>query len=233
VRNVARSASAHGPASRNSQTPPSRHGTVYSVAGRERGGRAWDELLSTHRVTSRWLIPMPALSLPALRQGKSPAGSRRPGCRSSSRKSRTAFTPGPGRRGQASSPSAHFLYQRWGARHRHRAAAPRSTRPAPRAGRTEPSPTPTPPVRDQAVSRGSRRDRPGPPTARVGRVAEWHWEPVNRMTLLRRVLPPAALATVRQVAGELTVRRIDDLPRRNGSSQERPPGLRTVPARPR
>jgi hypothetical protein len=46
--------------------------------------------------------------------------------------------------------------------------------------------------------RSSRR-----PTAR-SRVAEWHWELVTDDLL--DGLPPAALATVRQVAEELTVR---------------------------
>ena len=41
------------------------------------------------------------------------------------------------------------------------------------------------------------------PTAR-SRVADWHWEPVTEDLL--DGLPPAALAAVRQVAEELTIR---------------------------
>jgi hypothetical protein len=56
-------------------------------------------------------------------------------------------------------------------------------------------------------------------------VADWHWEPVTDDLL--DSLPPDALAAVRQVAGELTVREsmifLDGRDFTGG-----PPGLRTV-----
>ena len=56
-------------------------------------------------------------------------------------------------------------------------------------------------------------------------MADWHWEPVTDDLLDK--LPPAALAAVRQVAEELTVREsiiFLDGPEFTGE----PPGLRTV-----
>jgi len=56
-------------------------------------------------------------------------------------------------------------------------------------------------------------------------VAEWHWELVNDDLL--DGLPPAALATVRQVAEELTVREsMIFLDGREFTGD--PPGLRTI-----
>ena len=56
-------------------------------------------------------------------------------------------------------------------------------------------------------------------------MAEWHWEPVTDDLLDE--LPPAALAAVRQVAGELTVREsMIFLDGREFTGE--PPGLRTV-----
>jgi hypothetical protein len=56
-------------------------------------------------------------------------------------------------------------------------------------------------------------------------VADWHWEPVTDDLLDR--LPPAALAAVRQVAEELTVREsMIFLDGRDFTGK--PPGLRTV-----
>jgi hypothetical protein len=56
-------------------------------------------------------------------------------------------------------------------------------------------------------------------------VPDWHWEPVTDDLLDR--LPPAALAAVRQVAEELTVREsMIFLDRREFTGE--PPGLRTV-----
>ena len=56
-------------------------------------------------------------------------------------------------------------------------------------------------------------------------MADWHWEPVTDDLLAG--LPPAALAAIRQVAEELTVREsmiFLDGPEFTGE----PPGLRTV-----
>jgi hypothetical protein len=56
-------------------------------------------------------------------------------------------------------------------------------------------------------------------------VADWHWEPVTDDLL--DCLPPAALAAVRQVAEELTVREsMIFLDGREFTGE--PPGLRTV-----
>jgi hypothetical protein len=56
-------------------------------------------------------------------------------------------------------------------------------------------------------------------------VPDWHWEPITDDLLDR--LPPAALATVRQVAEELTVRESMIFP--DGREfTGKPPGLRTV-----
>jgi len=56
-------------------------------------------------------------------------------------------------------------------------------------------------------------------------VADWHWEPVTDDLL--DGLPPAALAAVRQVAEELTVRESMIFP--DGREfTGKPPGLRTV-----
>ena len=56
-------------------------------------------------------------------------------------------------------------------------------------------------------------------------MADWHWEPVSDELL--DGLPPAALAAVRQVAEELTVREsMIFLDGRDFTGE--PPGLRTV-----
>jgi hypothetical protein len=56
-------------------------------------------------------------------------------------------------------------------------------------------------------------------------VADWHWEPVTDDLL--DGLPPAALAAVRQIAEELTVREsMIFLDGREFTGE--PPGLRTV-----
>jgi hypothetical protein len=56
-------------------------------------------------------------------------------------------------------------------------------------------------------------------------VADWHWEPVTDDLLDE--LPPAALAAVRQVAEELTVR--ESMIFLNGREfTGEPPGLRTI-----
>ena len=56
-------------------------------------------------------------------------------------------------------------------------------------------------------------------------MADWHWKPVTDDLL--DGLPPAALAAVRQVAGELTVREsMIFLDAREFTGE--PPGLRTV-----
>ena len=95
----------------------------------------------------------------------------------------------------------------------------------PPAGSTPPNaPSPTPTPRSGTGQSGKPRRSPRRPTAR-SRVAEWHWEPVTDDLL--DGLPPAVLAAVRQVAGELTIREsIIFLDGREFTGE--PPGLRTV-----
>jgi len=164
------------------------------------------------------LIPMPALSLPALRQAVATvAPSRLP---EFFQEIQDAFTQA----GEDSVfPIRHF-YQRWGAA----IAIERRPSVAARLHAAERAlADPDPAVRDQAVReaagkppRSSRR-----PTAR-SRAADWHWgEPVTDDLLDR--LPPAAVAAVRQVAEEPTVREsMIFLEGREFTGE--PPGLRTV-----
>ena len=160
------------------------------------------------------LIPMPALSLPALRQAVATvAPSRLP---EFFQEIQDAFTQA----GNEDSvfPIRHF-YQRWGAAvaiERHPRSPPGSTPPS------GPSPTLTPlsGIRQSAKPRRSSRR----PTAR-SRVADWHWELVTDDLL--DGLPPGAQAAVRQAADELTVREsMIFLDGREFTGE--PPGLRTV-----
>jgi len=139
------------------------------------------------------LIPMPALSLPALRQAVATvAPSRLP---EFFQEIQDAFTQA----GDEDSvfPIRHF-YQRW------EPPSPSSGGPRSPPGSTppnEPSPTPTPLSGTRQSGKPPRSSRR--PTAR-SRVAEWRWELVTDDLL--DGLPPAALITVRQVAEELIVR---------------------------
>src|ERR1700749_4850218 len=133
------------------------------------------------------LIPMPALSLPALRQAVAAvAPSRLP---EFFQEVQDAFTQA----GDEDSvfPIRHF-YQRWGAAIaiERRPSVPARLHAAARAPPLYGTPQSAKPPRS------SRR-----PTAR-SQVADWHWEPVSDELL--DGLPPAALAAVRQVAEELT-----------------------------
>ena len=86
----------------------------------------------------------------------------------------------------------------------------------------EPSPTLTPPFGIRQSEKPPRSPRR--PTARSP-AADWQWEPVTDDLL--DCLPPAALAAVRQVAGELTVR--ESMIYLDGREfTGTPPGLRTI-----
>ena len=123
------------------------------------------------------------------------------GCRSSSRKSRTPISPRLATQDMVS-PSAHF-YQRWGAAIAIEPGGPRS---AARLHAAEPPALADPDslLRDHAVREAPRRDRSRWPIARPRGCLTGTQGPVTDDLLDR--LPPAALAAVRQVAGELTVR---------------------------
>ena len=139
------------------------------------------------------LIPMPALSLPALRQAVATvAPSRLP---EFFQEIQDAFTQACDE--DSVFPIRHF-YQRWGAAiaiERRPSAPPGSTPP------NEPSPTLTPLSGTRQSGKPPRSSRR--PTAR-SRVPDWHWEPVTDDLLDGP--SPAALAAIRQVAEELAVR---------------------------
>ncbi len=137
------------------------------------------------------LIPMPALSLPALRQA--------------------VATVAPSRLPEFFQEIQDALPSSGGPR-----SPPGSTPP------NEPSPTLTPLSGTRQFGKPPRSSRW--PTAR-SRVADWHWEPVTDDLL--DGLSPAALAAVRQVAEELTVR--ESMIFLDGREfTGKPPGLRTV-----
>ena len=160
------------------------------------------------------LIPMPALSLPALRQAVATvAPSRLP---EFFQEIQDAFTQAATR--TASSPSATSTSA--GAPPSPSSGGPRSPPGSTPPNELSPTPTQLSGIRQYGKPpRSSRR-----PTAR-SRVAEWHWEPVTDDLL--DGLPPAALAAVRQVAEELTVREsMIFLDGREFTGE--PPGLRTI-----
>ena len=160
------------------------------------------------------LIPMPALSLAALRQAVATvAPSRLP---EFFQEIQDAFTQA----GDEDSvfPIRHF-YQRWGAA----IAIERRPSVAARLHAAERAlADPDPAVRDQAIREAAEIVQ----TAyREVAVADWRWEPVTDDLL--DGLPPAARAAVRQVAEELTVREsMIFLDGREFTGE--PPGLRTV-----
>ena len=171
-------------------------------------------MTAEYRQGDKPLIPMPALSLPALRQAVATvAPSRLP---EFFQEIQDAFTQA----GDEDSifPIRHF-YQRWGA-----AIAIERRPPSPPGSMPPngPSPTPTPLSGTRQSGKPPRSSRR--PTAR-SRVADWHWEAVTDNLLDE--LPPAALAAVRQVAEELTVREsMIFLDGREFTGE--PPGLRTI-----
>ena len=160
------------------------------------------------------LIPMPALSLPALRQAVATvAPSRLP---EFFQEIQDAFTQA----GDEDSVSPSATSTSAGAPPSPSSGGPRS--PPGSTPPNEPSPTLTPLSGTRQFGKPPRSSRR--PTAR-SRVPDWHWEPVTDDLL--DGLSPAALAAVRQVAEELAVREsMIFLDGREFTGE--PPGLRTI-----
>ena len=160
------------------------------------------------------LIPMPALSLPALRQAVATvAPSRLP---EFFQEIQDAFTQA----GDEDSVFPSATSTSAGAPPSPSSGGPRS--PPGSTPPNEPSPTLTPLSGTRQFGKPPRSSRR--PTAR-SRVPDWHWEPVTDDLL--DGLSPAALAAVRQVAEELAVREsMIFLDGREFTGE--PPGLRTI-----